>query len=225
MFIERSMRKLARLVRRNHLQLWYYRRFKSGERFQIGERKFDYFYHRRNATWVNERAIEIPIVWSYVLQFSGRRVLEVGNVLSHYFRTNHDVVDKYEKKKHVINEDIIEFSPRGGYDLIVSISTLEHVGWDETPRDADKIPVVVDRLRQLLNPGGTLVMTAPLGYNDYLDDHLRNGRIRFAEQRYLKRFSPNNRWREVAWEDAAATSFDRFHVHANAMMVGVDQAA
>ena len=28
-----------------------------------------------------------------------KKILEVGNVLSHYFRINHDVVDKYENRQ------------------------------------------------------------------------------------------------------------------------------
>jgi hypothetical protein len=46
-----------------------------------------------------------------VNKYVGRNVLEVGNVLSHYFPVHHDVLDKYEKAKGVINEDVVEFSP------------------------------------------------------------------------------------------------------------------
>ena len=43
----------------------------------------------------------------------------------------HDVLDKYEKGNNVINDDVVSFSTEVKYDLIVSVSTLEHVGWDE----------------------------------------------------------------------------------------------
>jgi hypothetical protein len=36
----------------------------------------------------------------------GSDFLEVGNVLNHYFKLNHDVIDKYEKGKNVKNIDI-----------------------------------------------------------------------------------------------------------------------
>jgi len=51
-------------------------------------------------------------------------------VLSHYFAVKHDIVDKYEIAPSVVNEDLVNFKPGKKYDLIVSISTLEHVGWD-----------------------------------------------------------------------------------------------
>jgi hypothetical protein len=38
------------------------------------------------------------------------------------------VLDKYEQAPGVINEDVVSFSPPQKYDLIVSVSTLEHVG-------------------------------------------------------------------------------------------------
>ena len=52
-----------------------------------------------------------------------------------YYKFEHDIVDKYEKKKGIINQDIVDYKPDKKYDLIISISTLEHVGWDETPRE------------------------------------------------------------------------------------------
>jgi cyclopropane fatty-acyl-phospholipid synthase-like methyltransferase len=69
----------------------------------------------------------------------------VDDVLSHYYHITHDVVDKYEKGKNIINQDIVDFTPNERYDLIVSISTMEHVGWDETPCEPRKI------LRTLVN--------------------------------------------------------------------------
>jgi len=53
-------------------------------------------------------------------------ILEVGNVLAHYFNVGHNVRDKYEKYYGVINEDVVMFKPAEPCDLVVSISTLEH---------------------------------------------------------------------------------------------------
>jgi len=53
-------------------------------------RTLDCFYHRYNMTWASERCIEVPIAKSYLDQFPNGAVLEVGNVLSHYFPTRHD---------------------------------------------------------------------------------------------------------------------------------------
>ena len=70
---------------------------------------------------------------------SSGKVLEVGNVLSWYGPVHHDVLDKYEVTSGVINQDVVDFVPRHQYNVIVAISTIEHVGWDETPRDPTKV--------------------------------------------------------------------------------------
>src|SRR5690349_15642495 len=73
--------------------------------FTFQGKTYPYFHHGYNRTWANERAVEIPIVWSPVLECRGK-ILEVGNVLGHYFPFDQAVVDKYEKGTNVINADI-----------------------------------------------------------------------------------------------------------------------
>jgi hypothetical protein len=112
----------------------------SRKTFIFNGKTYYYFVHKYNTTWKNERAVEVPIIWDIVREHyrQGKRVLEVGNVLSHYFRIFHDVLDKYEVAEGVINQDVVDFKPAWKYDLIVSISTLEHVGWDEEPKEPEK---------------------------------------------------------------------------------------
>ena len=62
---------------------------------------------------------------------------EIGNVLAHYVETDHLRVDKYEQAEGVQNLEVLDFDP-GPLDWIIAISTLEHVGWDEEPRDPGK---------------------------------------------------------------------------------------
>jgi hypothetical protein len=53
-----------------------------------------------------------------------------------YYAVDHDIVDKYESAPGVINKDIVTFKLEGKkYELMISISTLEDVGWNGTPRD------------------------------------------------------------------------------------------
>ena len=104
-------------------EYFYYKFLKRGSFMFQGE-KLNYFYYPYNATWRNERIIEIPIIWKSARNFKGK-ILEVGNVLSYYFPVNHDILDKYEKAKGVINKDILDLDEDNKYDLIVSISTLE----------------------------------------------------------------------------------------------------
>lgn len=215
------IRKISKILRRNPLNYWYYKEFKSNEKFTFADQQYDYLYHRRNFTWLNERAVEVPIVWDFVERHHGQRILEVGNVLSNYFPIRHDVVDKYERAAGVINEDVIDYSPDEGYDLIVSISTLEHVGWDEKQKDPEKIPLAIENLQRLLKPGGSMVLTMPLGYNPHLDQLLANGGVCFDRQHYLKRISNDNRWQEVEWASIEGTAYNRPFFNANALVVGI----
>ncbi|MBN1677269.1 MAG: hypothetical protein JW880_01895, partial [Candidatus Thermoplasmatota archaeon] len=117
----------------------YHKLTRSFGEFSLQGTKYRYFIHRHNTTWKNERCVEIPIVRKILDEYQGKTVLEVGNVLSHYFAVGHDVVDKYEASPGVVNQDVVDFRPGREYDLIVSISTMEHVGWDEDPREKSKI--------------------------------------------------------------------------------------
>jgi hypothetical protein len=100
------------------------------------------------------------------------------------------VLDKYDPAPHVLNEDVIYFKPVEKYDAIISISTLEHVGWDEDVRDPAKFITAVRNLTEnCLAPGGCMLVTVPLGYNTYLDDNLAMGADYFNEKYFLKRVS------------------------------------
>jgi hypothetical protein len=167
-------------------------------------RTYEYFYRAYQRTWRNERAVEIPVVWAVVEEHSGKNILEVGNVLAHYFDIDHTVLDKYEKYPGVINEDVVEFKPSKPYDLIVSISTLEHVGWDETndePGDPLKFFTALENLRNILTADGEIVATWCVGFNPELDRILDEGRIPFYRACYLKRISRKNEWIESDWDE------------------------
>lgn len=166
--------------------------------YSFDGRIYSYFHHRYNMTWRSERAVEIPIVRDLMKQYKGSRVLEVGNVLSHYFAGDHDVVDLCEKGPEVVHQDVLDFKPKTPYDLIVSISTLEHIGIDEEPPEPKKALAALDHLnKHCLNPGGLLVVTFPYGHNPSLDQAIKNHHPLFANTRFLKRTSPFNSWREI----------------------------
>lgn len=199
----------------------YYKIFRSFAVFKFQQVSYHYFLSSYNFTWENERIIEVPIIWRLVKESYGEKILEVGNVLSHYFCVKHDVVDKYEKTGGVINEDITYFQPNHKYDLIVSISTFEHIGFDEPPKDPHKIIDAIKNVRNLLAPGGKAVITLPLGYHSELDNLLREEKIQFDEKYCLKRISRLNSWQEVKWDGVHNPTYDEPFRFANWLLVGV----
>lgn len=202
---------------------FFYRAFVRKE-FNFNGASLPYFFHFDNHTWLNERVIEVPIIYDVVRQYQkrNRRILEVGNVLSHYFPVGHDVVDKYETAEGIINEDISEFSAPYPYDLIVSISTLEHVGWDEIPRQPEKIFITIDRLKAMLSKNGELYVTLPIGENAYLDKCLREGSLTFARQYNFMRVGKTE-WRQAEWEQIRLAQHNKPFRFGNAVIVGIIQ--
>jgi SAM-dependent methyltransferase len=180
-----------------------------------------YFIHGYNFTWCNERAVEIPIVWAEVRDARrGARVLEVGNVLSHYFDVTHDVIDKFERAAGVRNEDAVSFRADRPYDLIVSISTLEHVGWDDDgPPDPGKAERALDNLRAQLAPGGRLVTTLPVGYNPHVDALVASGRP-FGHCYYFRRQGMTD-WRAADWPSIAGSAYDDRWPGAEGLVIAV----
>lgn len=157
-----------------------------------------------------------------VRKYQGKNILEIGNVLSHHLKFEHDILDKYEIANGVTNEDVVDFKSEKKYDLIVSISTLEHVGWDEEPRDYLKIPRALENLKTLITSrGGTVIITLPLGYNSALDQLLKDGIIRFSKQYNLVRISKGNEWKEASWEDVQGAKYNTPLPFANGLLIGI----
>jgi hypothetical protein len=188
--------------------------------FRVGGRSYRYLWSRRQATWRTERAVEVPMVWEQVRRHSPDRVLEVGNVLAHHRPVRHAVVDRYERAPGVINEDVVEFDPGRDFDLIVSVSTLEHVGWDEPMRDPAKFERAVAHLRGLLAPGGRLLVTLPVGANPQVDRLLDAGEIPFSDRHHLRRAGAS-RWVEATWEEVREASYGHPFPAANGLVIGV----
>jgi hypothetical protein len=196
--------------------------------FKAGGAWYRYFCHTYNDAWENERTVEVPLVVKPLraAQRRGQSILEVGCVLPHYMKADWTVVDKFERWPGVLNVDIADFMATGHtFDLIVSISTFEHVGFDEDLRarrersaDADKLRDVILGLRDhCLAAGGRLVATVPIGYNPALDVLLFEGALPFETCRFLVRWSRYNLWKEVPAAEARGVAYGAPYSCANAI--------
>lgn len=212
------MKNIINIIKDYLILYPYYYVFKSNRYFKFDGKKHKYFSGIYNKAWLNERTIEIPIILEIMKGYKKNQILEVGNVLSHYFPVQHDVVDKYEKAKNVKNEDIINFKPRKKYDLIISISTMEHVGWDEKPKEPEKILKAIKNLKNLLNPKGKIVISVPLGHNHFLDGLIKEG-VKFKKNFYFKRISKDNRWIETTFDKINQIKYNYPFRNANVIVV------
>lgn len=184
--------------------------------FVVGSKTCNYFSHPY------ERTVELPIAFEFIK--TGKKVLEVGNVLHHYALQlmDRDIVDKYEKERGVINTDILEFKPNCKYDRIVSISTIEHIGYDELGiPDPNKPMEAINHMKTLLAENGSMLITMPIGYNPVIDKMVFGANTPFEQQYYLKRVSKDNHWEQVSPEVARECKVDKPYRCANAIIVGI----
>jgi len=204
-----------------YFDFYIYKILYSSKSFNFQGKYYKYFVHHYNRTWRNERAIEISIIWEITKEYKGKEILEVGNVLSHYFKVNHDIIDKYEIDEGVINLDIVDYNPSKKYDLILSISTIEHIGWSYKKRDENKILRVIKKLKDLLSTNGKIIISFPVGWNQYLDNLIKEGSFNFIEFYCFKRISPKNDWINTDWENIQGAKHNVPFPGVNALAIGI----
>jgi hypothetical protein len=197
------------------------KRSRAGRTLSIAGRDVPYMLHHYNRAWRNERTVELTLAREFLEATTAGRTLEIGNVLSHYWPVDHVILDKYEHSPGVLNIDVVDYVPETPYDRVVSISTLEHVGWDEFPREPDKVLRAYRNIRTFVRDGGSILLTCPLGQNPHLDEYLRAGEIDFPVQRYFRRVSADNRWEESTAADVRGSQYGIPYRNANAIFVGV----
>lgn len=161
-----------------------YHMIKDRGGFVFDGNNFRYFIHWYNHTWNNCRRVEIPIFIDMYFNNAGKKMLEVGNVLGHYILVDRricDVLDKYDKAKGVINEDILTFNPSVKYDVVLSCSTLEHVGFDkpEVENPSGFLEAMENIMKNVLAPSGVFVFSVPFGYNPGVDRVFDEGLFHF----------------------------------------------
>jgi len=186
--------------------------------FEVDGKRYHYFINHYNAV-TTERVVEVPFVIDFLKKnkYEDKKVLEVGNVLSHYFKFKHKIVDKYEKETYVDNVDIVDFNPSEKYDIIISISTVEHIGYDEPIKEVGKSKRAIQKIIDLLNNNGIALITVPLGYNPEIDSIVRNKEIEFSKRYFLKRISRLNLWEETKLEEAMNYKYGSKYQYANAV--------
>lgn len=194
----------------------------------LGVRTFPYDGHELpyvvrgyNETWRNERSVELAVAFDLLERRSGP-VLEIGHVLGHYrpLAADHVVVDLYEKSEGVLNVDALDYAPEQRFSTIVTVSTLEHVGFDEDDQNPDKTRALVEHLTGLLAPGGELLVTFPLGYNHALDAHLTAGRLRFDRLDILKRTDMAGTWVPASLDEVPRMRYGFPFHRANGVAIG-----
>ena len=137
--------------------------------------------------------------------------------MQHHFLFEHEVLDKYEVSPGVINEDVSSYMFSKKYDLIISISTLEHVGFDESEKEPGKVKKSILNIFSALAKGGTIFISVPCGYNPEIDEILKKNEFKFDISYYQRnRF---NSWSLTTKEVALGRRFNYPYPFANALAI------
>jgi SAM-dependent methyltransferase len=118
----------------------------------------------------------------------------------------------------VLNRDVMDPEDLGAFDLIVAISTLEHVGQDEPEREPRKAAQAALALRERLAPGGRLLITVPIGYNAAFDAALRDGTVPISSALAMERIGDGRRWREASPDAVWSARYDFLLYRARAVL-------
>jgi SAM-dependent methyltransferase len=136
---------------------------------------------------IDERCIEYPWLFAH-LPANAKRILDAGSVLNYNFILNNPIFDNkklhiltlapepkcfWQKEISYIYEDLRDIPIQNDYyDAIVCLSTLEHVGCDNTFYTLDKtfqehhpedFVLAMKEMCRVLKPGGILFISVPFG--------------------------------------------------------------
>ncbi len=139
-------------------------------------------YNRIQFNNPSERAVEVLIRLDFLASLRRRNsILEVGNVLAHYENSLSEyvgirprrIIDKFEVDLGVEQLDLMNLPSEEKYDVIISISTVEHIGQGIDPsglygestskRDLEAPLKAIAKIYDLVSFGGKALITVPFG--------------------------------------------------------------
>lgn len=101
-------------------------------------------------------------------------VVEIGDVIWHYYPIRHTVIDLYEKRDGVQNIDFLNFDPIDSN--ILTISTLEHIGHPEYGR-----PIIENGFQNSINKivqrSRLYFITLPIGFRNDVNNFIRDSKL------------------------------------------------
>jgi len=165
------------------------------ETFSFERRRYEYLNHDYNHASENMRSVEVPIGLHFMSEYDPEKALEVGNVTAHYGPVGWRSLDMREGD---IQTDLMTYQPKRKLSAILSISTLEHVGYGRYAGTGNADPqAVVRHLRSWLARGGAMLATIPIGYNRAWDDAIMRD-VMGATQFFMLRLNDENEWKQVS---------------------------
>jgi Glycosyl transferase family 2 len=190
--------------------------------FTLAGRDYRYFVRNieDNTPSTNERAVEIAVIRDELERFGKpQAVVEVGNVLSHYFPIGHRVISAEDEERNQAarwKEDLVEFKPPFEPELVISISALGRIGH---PLEPQRFTMAVENLIGWLAPEGRLLFTVPIGYNLGVRTYLDAVHSYPIDVHCMRRTTIDNLWVQTSYEAVRNIPYGRPFSCANAIAV------
>lgn len=158
--------------------------------YLLFEHSFNCGYHETRMT---ERSVELSIAIEY-LKSCQNNVVEIGAVTPYYFcdRKITDIIDPTDPHNRVNLKTSMFHCDLRGKDVL-SISTVEHIGTQKYGMNEKE--TAVDAIEKIRSEARHYFITAPLGYNQLLDEWVKEN-IMNPEIRLMRR-GINNHWTEI----------------------------
>ena len=172
--------------------------------------------------WYNERQVEIPWLAARLAELTPHTLLDVGHADSFYWPElratgAHCVLCDVRPfapmlarrgdapEIHVISGADLPAAWSGRFDVVVSISTIDHIGLDAygQPADDAALPRACAELWRVTAPGGALLLTTPAG-RDLWTTHPGGGQRVFSLAS-LRTLFPVSLW---AWQRLDCWRYD-----------------
>lgn len=159
---------------------------------------------------LTERSREIP--WLLNKAIGARNLLDIGAAGSKYLPALSQVAHKvtaidtrpfttsYGVEGYVMDAANMAAEWTAAFDVVTCLSVLDHVGLDAygNQEDESALPKVAAELLRVLQPGGRLLVTAPVG-RPQLTTHPNGGQRVFDPTEFMTMFHPKQ-WALISWE-------------------------
>jgi hypothetical protein len=142
--------------------------------FKVNNVELSYCHHPYNQSYRNERTIEIPL-GAYALNRLKElgETVELGAVMGFYQEIDHIMIDLYEVgHDKILNKNYLDCYDLKGKNLL-SISTIEHIGWEEHGRTSYiGENMAAEAFDKAISESPYYFITTPVGAHPKLDKHI-----------------------------------------------------
>jgi hypothetical protein len=79
----------------------------------------------------------------------------------------------------------------------------------------------IEHTKSLCRETGTFIFTVPLGFNDFLDDNIKQKKLNITEFNFMRHVSESNEWEQIQHSEINDIRYGNPYICANGILVGI----